>query len=127
MEDILMKLLTFDKFIPFQRMLGLISNSHKEADESLPVFTDQFFSHICEKNEKRVFLELLFLSSWYLADMGLLAFCCCSRCCLHKCTVKDDHISISMCACDLNSIVYFLFIYESPSVIKETRLWKTKY
>jgi hypothetical protein len=97
MEDILIKLLTFDKFIPFQRMLGLIFNSHKEADESLPVFTDRFCSNICEKNEKRVFLELLFLSSWYLADMELLAFCCCSRCFLHRCIIKDDQISISMC------------------------------
>jgi hypothetical protein len=120
-----MNLLTFDKFITFQRMLGLISNSHKEADESLPVFTDEFCSHICEKSEKRVFLELLLLRSWYIGDMGLLAFYCCSRCFLHKCIIKD-HISISMCACDLNSIVCFLFIYESLSVIKETRLWKAK-
>jgi len=33
MEDMLMKLLTLDRFIPFQRMLGLISNLYKEADE----------------------------------------------------------------------------------------------
>jgi hypothetical protein len=46
-----MKLLTFDKFIPFQRMLGLISNLLKEADERLLLITDWFCSHICKKNE----------------------------------------------------------------------------
>ncbi len=84
---------------------------------SLPVFTDWFCSHICEKNEKTVFLELLFLWSWYIADMGLLAFCCCNRYLLHKWILKN-HIFISMCACYFNSIVCFLFIYKSPSFIK---------
>jgi hypothetical protein len=57
MEDILMKLLTLDRFIPFQRMLGLISNSYKVADEVYQYSLTSFVVTSVKRMRKRYFLN----------------------------------------------------------------------
>lgn len=76
-----MKLLTLNRFISFQRMLGLISNSYKEADEVYHCSLTGFVVTFVKRMRKRYFLNCfscevgtLLIWGWWLSVVAIGTF-----------------------------------------------------